>query len=222
FQVGLSQVGNRNPSWPSSFKAGFINKEGELVVPFKYDDAGWFYDGLARVKLGDKWGFIDQKGQEVIEPKFESVRDFENGWAKAWLGNKEGIIDKQGSHVIPIVYDSVDEFQFFFDEVTDEFFSLARVKNDGLYGFLDFEGNIVVPIQYGYIGDLTSPGFSEGLVQVMKNYKWGFIDGHGNVIVELIYDKVSPFSSGRARVTQGRQTFDIDRTGARVNREKRY
>ena len=40
-------------------KWGFINKEGNEVIPCLFDDAGDFSEGFARVKLGDKWGFIE-------------------------------------------------------------------------------------------------------------------------------------------------------------------
>ena len=43
-------------------KSGYIDKEGDLVIEAKFDDAKDFYEGLAPVRVGDKWGYIDKTG----------------------------------------------------------------------------------------------------------------------------------------------------------------
>ena len=50
-----------------------------MVVKPLLEKAGDFTEGLARVKVGQKWGYIDKTGKVVIEPIFEKVRDFRNG-----------------------------------------------------------------------------------------------------------------------------------------------
>jgi hypothetical protein len=48
-------------------KYGFKDKNtGKIVIPLKYDDAWLFMEGLASVKLNDKWGFIDKTGEIVV------------------------------------------------------------------------------------------------------------------------------------------------------------
>jgi|TARA_B110000902_G_C14193613_1_gene545075 hypothetical protein len=54
-------------------KYGFINEKGEVIIEFKFEDAGGFKYGLAKVKINNKWGFINEKGKLVIEPKFERI-----------------------------------------------------------------------------------------------------------------------------------------------------
>ncbi len=44
---------------------GFINKSGEVVIPFAYEYAYPFFDGYAPVKLDGRWGFIDSKNNFV-------------------------------------------------------------------------------------------------------------------------------------------------------------
>ena len=39
-------------------KCGFIDKEGNEIIPCEYDYADDFKDNLARVKLKGKWGII--------------------------------------------------------------------------------------------------------------------------------------------------------------------
>lgn len=60
-------------------KWGFIDPEGNLVIPLQYDGAGLFYDGRAGVIVGDKYGYIDKAGNYVIEPQFELSGNFQEG-----------------------------------------------------------------------------------------------------------------------------------------------
>lgn len=57
-------------------KWGFVDKNGEIVIKPKYDDARSFSNGLAAVKISDKWGFIDTSGNLCIEAKFYETKDF--------------------------------------------------------------------------------------------------------------------------------------------------
>jgi uncharacterized protein YqkB len=59
-----------------SDKWGFIDSVGKEVIPIKFQEAGSFSDGMARVKLNDKWGFINQAGKEVIPIKYQATHTF--------------------------------------------------------------------------------------------------------------------------------------------------
>jgi hypothetical protein len=47
-------------------KGGYTDKTGKEIIPCKYDYAESFFEGLAWVKLNDKWGFVDRAGKEII------------------------------------------------------------------------------------------------------------------------------------------------------------
>lgn len=90
---------------------GYVNDRGKLVVPFRYDKAEIFYEGLAAVQRDGKWGFIDQKGNEAIPPRFDSIEcGFSKGKAiiydkklcKSYFIDRKGDIigECQGSLVI--------------------------------------------------------------------------------------------------------------------------
>lgn len=52
-------------------KYGFVDKEGNVVVDYKYDDAIRQNSyGYAAVKKDGKWGSIDNKGNEIQEPTY--------------------------------------------------------------------------------------------------------------------------------------------------------
>ncbi|WP_291255120.1 WG repeat-containing protein [Fusobacterium sp.] len=83
-----------------SYKYGYIDYNGELIIPMEYDEAQNFNEGLAGVKSNGKWGFIDENGNVRIGFNFDSVSDFKDGMALVKLGDESYYIDKQGNRKI--------------------------------------------------------------------------------------------------------------------------
>jgi len=52
-----------------------------VVIPPQFEQADSFSEGLARVKIGDKWGYIDNKGKYVIQPQLDEAQPFSEGLA---------------------------------------------------------------------------------------------------------------------------------------------
>jgi hypothetical protein len=79
------------PVWKDK-KCGYIDNTGRLIIPFTFDSAGEFSEGLAAVSIKEKTGYIDETGKIVISPQFISgapfssgmalvvIREFENGY----------------------------------------------------------------------------------------------------------------------------------------------
>lgn len=59
-----------------SGKWGFVNYDGELVIPAEYEDAKSFSCGFAAVKRNGKWGYADMAGKVIIECTFEDANSF--------------------------------------------------------------------------------------------------------------------------------------------------
>ena len=95
FSEGLAEVGLKNEY--GSYKYGFIDKSGTLVIPCKYGNARSFHEGLAAVSLRyGSYGFIDKSGTEVIPCKYDVASSFDNGRAKVYLNGKQGYVNKSG------------------------------------------------------------------------------------------------------------------------------
>jgi len=48
-------------------KTGFIDRDGVAKIPYKFDYANGFHEGLAPAKQGDKFGYINSSGNFVFE-----------------------------------------------------------------------------------------------------------------------------------------------------------
>lgn len=57
-------------------KMGFVDLKGKLVIPCKFGAVGDFHEGLAKVKIGNKFGFVNHNGDIVIQTIFEDAGDF--------------------------------------------------------------------------------------------------------------------------------------------------
>jgi hypothetical protein len=99
--------GNYCPVRGQNGKHGVIDKKGNLVVDFKYQEEVFFGNGLAAVSDRKRntfekglWGFIDEKGDLVIDYQFDDVGGhFANGRCQVTLAKETFYIDKTGRRV---------------------------------------------------------------------------------------------------------------------------
>lgn len=93
---------------------------------------------------------------------------------------------------------------------------LLPVKIDGLFGFINKSGDIMIEPKYAWVAN-----FSEGLAVVKmpsddKEFgdMYGYIDSTGRMVVSPVFDVAGDFMQGWARVKQGYEGFIyIDKTG---------
>lgn len=62
-------------------KWGIIDKNGNTIVNFIYDEIREFSEGYAPVRINNKWGFINSTGQACITVKYAEVGSFSEGKA---------------------------------------------------------------------------------------------------------------------------------------------
>jgi hypothetical protein len=70
-----------------------------IVIPIRFQDVYHFsevYEGLAIIKVNDKFGFIDIKGNIVILAIYDYADDFSEGLTYVKVNDEHGYIDKRG------------------------------------------------------------------------------------------------------------------------------
>jgi len=81
---------------------GYRDASGDTVIAPRFDQAWYFRDGRARVKVDSLWGYIDRSGSTAIEPAFPRAWDFRNGLARVIRPSGErAYIDTTGATVWP-------------------------------------------------------------------------------------------------------------------------
>jgi hypothetical protein len=188
-------------------KWGYVDTDGNEVVPLKYDYVGDFCEGRAWVKLNQKYGFVDKDGNEIIPLRYDEVGSFREGRAWVRINKKYGFVDLDGNEVIPLKYDNVNDFRE----------GRAMVRINKKYGFIDLDGKEVIPPKYDGIGD-----FSGGRAYVSLNGKYGFVDKDGNEVIPLKYVRVGYFREGRAMVRINKKYGFVDLDGNEVVPLKYY
>ncbi len=174
FSEGLAAIETKG-------KFGFINTNGELVVPANFLSVGYFKNGLAWAKtMDEKLGYIDQDGNWVIKPEYEAGKEFDpvSGLARVKKSGVWCYIDKSGE-ILKVDADSFGDFSEGF----------ADAKKGGLVGFVNKKGEWVIKPQFEAVRD-----FHNGYAAARLAGKWGVIDKTGKWVIEAKYDSIKDVS----------------------------
>lgn len=189
FSEGLVAVLN-GETYDDSTRLGFMDKNGEMVIPFLYDATSYnnefcsnmFSEGIVAVMKNGKVGCIDMEGNEIIPFQYDKIEDFNNGYAIATRNGKSMYIDKQGNE-LENIYNKGNIFSY------DGIESLLSIHEDEYNSY--------------------HPTFSEGLIADKKDNLWGYVNTKGEVIIPYMYSSASDFYDGHAQVTLGDKRFVI-------------
>lgn len=81
---------------------GYMNTQGEQVIPATYNMAKNFGNGLAPVLVSGRWGYIDTQGKIAITAQYRQAEPFTGDYA--WINETE-VIDKKGKAMGKFVLD---------------------------------------------------------------------------------------------------------------------
>ena len=186
--------------------SGYLDTEGTEVLPCRFVSAGSFDQGLAYTRLADvedgtHYGFIDKTGEIIFSVKSTGITSFtEDG--VAYTLNPPQAIDKTGNPISDL------KGGYFVE-------GLAPVEDNGLWGFIDLNGTIIIPCEYD---DVTY--FNDGLAMVKQNEMWHCIDKTGNIVFSYDCITTKGFSDGLAMVAVGDESNPgagyIDQNGVMV------
>ena len=217
---------------------GLMNEQGKIVVPCRYNDIGYFKEGMAIVENDHSHkGYINIHGEEVVPTKYWNAYNFSDGRGRVENDdNLYGYVDQEGNEVIPCAYERATSFRH----------GMAGVCKDGMWALIDRDGKPLTPFQYDGIwpmenglicymeynrygfmdkelNRLTVAQYNEvsyygdGMTVVKQNYRSGYIDDKGREVIPCIYSRIGhPFSRGYARVARDGMAGYIDKEGHEV------
>lgn len=117
------------------------------------------------------WEFKEFKGKTLVVNHF----------------GKYGLMGRDGSMIFDFVYDNIEHLK------NPNYFKVTQ----GRYcGVVKINGDIIVPLKYDDIGDM-----SDDIIVVCSGGFYGCYNKHGNEIVPCIYSNISEFSNGVSIVT---------------------
>jgi len=148
---------------------GYVNSEGKLVIPPRFEAAGAFSEGLAGVRENGRCGFIDATGEYAVYPEFAAVQPYSEGLAPVVLTTRWGYIDRTGAFRINPLFEECRPFAE----------SAAAVKWRGRWGYIDRSGRFLVPARYEEALD-----FRNGWARVRIGDRWTRINQNGEVFVD--------------------------------------
>lgn len=93
---------------------------------------------------------------------------------------KEGILNSDGEYSVKPIYDRV----YPFDE-----YGYAKVQKDGLYGLVDSDSKLVIPVKYESIDPIL-----DGYLKISQDKKFGLVDKNKNIIIKPIYESIYEIS----------------------------
>lgn len=198
--IGFSEDGFAALYDAKAKQFGFININGEalstevkdfkLIEIFGFGMKG-FNDGLAPVKVDEKWGFLNTDGKLAIPANYDKVTIMNSGFASVQRNGLFFVVDKSGTEFqvdVPGIADLND-----FSE------KLASYKTaSDMVGFVDGSGKVVIEAKFKAAGD-----FHGGLAWAKTEAGTvGYINGKGEWVIEPAFEGGKNFDpeTGLARV----------------------
>jgi hypothetical protein len=187
---------------------GFVDLEGEFVIPPTYINAGEFPDDEENLNFGAlnrEWCYFDRTGRVIIRipfgPNLTGANLFVNGRLLVKDGFTYGYQDAAGKWAIPPKYNDAHAFE-------DGF---AQVLDGTKWITIDTSGK---EVDRSNIHLRRLKPYSEGLALATENGLYGYIDSRGRLAFPLRkYDEAYSFSSGLARIKVDGAYGYLDRTG---------
>ncbi len=170
-------------------------------------------EGLKYEKFSEngKWG-MTKYGETIIpamwdelgsdnRPLFPHYQDF--SLIEVRDGNNWGAVNEKGEIVIPALYKEVQ-----IQPRTDDRFEIRVQDFNDKYGFIDYNGKIIVDFKYDYCESV----FIDGMCVVGRDFGYTVIDKDGNELMPLNADLLR-YYHGTFAATNESGSYILDKNG---------
>ena len=182
-------------------KIGYIDRKGNVKIPFKYDLGTFFYDNQTVVREGLKYFLLNNFGDSILSSENIIFPPEGNSLIPFVSDKGQGMISKDKKIVIEPIYRNLINIGGEFIKATN--------SSKSLIGILNTKGETVIPFDYDEIKIANLNDF----FPAKKNGKWGFINIKNETIIEFLFDEAFFFSEDLAAVVIGKKTGFINKKG---------
>ncbi|MFZ4454847.1 MAG: WG repeat-containing protein [Bacteroidales bacterium] len=194
-------------------KCGFVDENGEVVIPLIYSNVHDFHEGMAAVRMGNwannEWGYINTKGELIIPLKYHLPNHFESGLLKTRIEDEWFFLDKEGNKVIDLApYDHALTFSENYSVV-----SKYGAKGRSKMGVIDKTGREVIPCIYPYTCYFKKSDVERGVELYLRDSKVCHGDGSDAKPLtdeEWNKDRYSDFYADNAETEDHPDTSDVE------------
>ena len=166
------------PFSDSSGLFGYSDSIGNWLIKPTYDDAGFFYNGIAGLEQNGKLGLINKKNEQIVGFIFDEIETDKELFVVS-SNDHLGIINRNGDFVFDTIFEDIS--------ILDEGFICAQ--KDSLYAFYDRNGN---PLTQEVYDDVLN--FQNGVCPVSMNGQRGLINKEMKLLIPCMYEGIYVFS----------------------------
>lgn len=172
-------------------KCGLIDLDGNTALACIFDDIRISPDAedIIIAAWNGCYGIINSAGKEYVPFIYEDIWKDGNCY-QIKLAGKYGLLNQDFSQLLPPVYDELGGVY--------QQGGLQMVRKDGLCGYVDANGVIVIPPQFE-----EAEMFRGGIAVVKQNGKYGCINQRGQFVIPLEYNRIERPVSGEAYMEKG-------------------
>lgn len=169
-EEGRIKPSQKNGRW------GLIDDNGNVIIPFEYDEIKFAWKNTFNVRKKGKWGIIDEAAVVIIPCEYDEEFHFLEAMSVKKDG-KWGIIDNKNKVIIPFEYD-----------LKFDLGDIMSVKKGGKWGIIDNKNKVLIPFEYDLKFDFADT------MPVNKGGKYGIIDNNNKVVIPFEYDEKFEFA----------------------------
>lgn len=139
---------------------GFTEADGFTEIVPAYDSMSFFVGDRAVVSVDKKYGLIRRDGTLELPIEYDLIRLFEDGSMALWTNDMARLFDSSGKMICSGEFDSITAYGRGYE-----------VTKDGKHGFLNGQGEQLLPVIYDYCSDYDICGADN--VRSMTRYGQG-------------------------------------------------
>jgi hypothetical protein len=168
----------------------------KVVIEPKFDKIEHILGEYYKVSIGNKWG-VSKYGEEILSPEYDEIMYVKDNILKirkesvsnSYNFYKQKIIPQNEKKILKENYQSVEGYGASFQKY------FVVKKNNGQYGLVDSDENIIIPFDLGYSSNIKIYSSDNNLLPITfiveRNGKYGLFDNKSKLpLTEIKYSKL--------------------------------